>query len=299
MIGLGLNSVDWICVLPYYPQHDSKLEMECMHRLGGGQTATASALCARYGLKVRYVGRVGDDETGRFSLRDLKKEPMDISCVDVVKGAFSQFAMILVDRPSGERTIFWKRDPKLHYEEAQLKREWIIPGQILHLDGHDQPACIQAARWAREEGMKVSLDLEKVQPGVEELLKLSDFTIVAHSFVCQFSGGGDWRAVALAVSKVTPGFVAVTRGKQGVAAVWEREIIEIPGIHVEAVDATGAGDVFHGAFVYSLFQNWSVERCLRFANVTAGLACTSYGARGGIPEKEAAMRKMETRNRAP
>ncbi len=251
-----------------------------------GQAATSSALCARYGLKVRYVGRVGDDEIGRFSMQDLEKESMDTSCVDIVQGAFSQLAVILVDRLTGERTILWKRDPKMHYQEGELKREWIVQSQILHLDGHDQPASIQAARWAKEAGMKVSLDIDRVQPGVEELLELSDFTIVTIGFVCQLSGMSNWKAAAVAVSKDTPGFLAVTRGREGAAAVWDQEIIEIPGIRVDAVDTTGAGDVFHGAFLYSLFQNWSVEHCLRFANAAGGLACTRYGARGGIPSKE-------------
>lgn len=283
VIGLGLNAVDWICVLPHYPEHNTKIQVEEMYKLGGGQIATACALCARYSLKVRYIGRVGDDEIGRFSLDDLGQEPMDISCVDVVAGAFSQFAVILVDRPTGERTILWKRDPKMLYRPGELKQEWIVDGQLLHLDGHDQAACIQASRWAREAGMKVSLDIDKCRPGVEELLELADFVLPTIGFALQFSGKDDWREGLLRVAEVTPGFVAATRGKEGVAAVWKGRIVEIPGIQVQAVDTTGAGDVFHGAFVYSLFQGWSIERCLIFANVGGALACTRYGARGGIP----------------
>ena len=117
LVGLGLNAVDWICLLPHYPEHNSKVQIDEMYKLGGGQVATASALGARYGLKVRYVGRVGDDEIGKFSLQDLQKESMDLSCLQTVPGAVSQFAVILVDRPTGERTILWDRDPALHYQK--------------------------------------------------------------------------------------------------------------------------------------------------------------------------------------
>ena len=134
LVGMGLNAVDWICSLPHYPHHNSKVEIEGLHKVGGGQVATASALCARYGMKVRYIGRVGDDEIGEFSLNSLGQESMDISCVQIVPGAISQFAIILVDRPSGERTILWDRDSKLIYQEGELKREWIVEGQLLHLD---------------------------------------------------------------------------------------------------------------------------------------------------------------------
>lgn len=294
MIGLGLNAVDWICVLPRYPEHNIKLQIDEMFKMGGGQIATASALCARYGLKVRYIGRIGDDDTGEFSLEDLQKEPMDLSCVDVVPGAFSQFAVIMVDRPTGERTILWRRDPKMHYQDGELKRDWIAEGQLLHVDGHDQPACIQAARWAREAGMKVSLDVDKLQSGVEELLALVDFAIPTIGFVQQFTGKKDWKEGLLIVSEHTPGLVAVTRGKEGTAAVWKGNIIEIPGITVKTVDTTGAGDVFHGAFVYGLFQkDWSIGRCLRFANIAGALACTRYGARGGIPSLSEVTQKMQ------
>lgn len=283
LVGFGLNAVDWICILPQYPEHNTKIQIENLQKLGGGQVATASALCARYGLKVRYVGRVGDDEVGQFSLQDLRKEPMDVSCVDVVKGAFSQFAIIIVDRPTGERTILWDRDPTLHYKPDELKKEWIVEGQLLHVDGHDQPACIQAARWAREAGMKVSLDIDKVQPGVEELLALTDFAIPSLNFVQEFSGKQDWKEGLLALSDVTTGDIAVTCGKRGAAAVWEGKIFEIPGATVNTVDTTGAGDVFHGGFLYALLQGWSFGRCLRFANAAGALSCTRYGARGGIP----------------
>ena len=283
LVGVGLNAVDWICLLPHYPCHNSKVEIEKLHKLGGGQVATASALCARYGLKVRYIGRVGDDEIGEFSLNSLKQEPMDISCVDVVPGAVSQFAIILVDRPSGERTILWGRDSKLVYQEGELKREWVVEGQLLHLDGHDQEASIQAARWAKEAGMKVSLDIDKVQPGVEELLQLTDFLISTEGFVRSLSGEEDWREGLRVVAGLGPLVVGVTRGKDGVAVLWEEEVFEVPGIPITTLDTTGAGDVFHGAFLYGVLQGRTLGGCLRLANTAAALSCTQMGARGGIP----------------
>ena len=292
VIGMGLNAVDWIYVLPRFPSHGGKVQIENIHKRGGGQVATASALCARYGLKVRYVGRVGDDEIGEFSLGDLQSEPMDVSCVDKVPGASSQYATILVDRPTGERTILWNRDSRLLYQDGELNRDQLVQGQLLHLDGHDQVASIQAARWAQEADMKVSLDIDRVRPGVEELLGLIDFLVPSLNFVQQFSGSQDWKTGLRVLSQHTDGFVGVTRGSQGTAALWEGDILEIPGIPVESVDTTGAGDVFHGAFVYALLENHSVGWCLRFANTAAALSCTRYGARGGIPTLEAVLSMM-------
>ncbi len=292
VIGQGMDAVDWICVLPDYPKYASRVEIGELHKLGGGPCATATALCARYGLKVRFIGRLGDDESGRFSLADLEKEAMDLSCLQIVRGAETQLGIILVDAATGERTVLWKRDPKLVYQEGELKRECIVAGQLLHLDGQDQTASIQAARWAREAGMQVSLDIDVPQPGVEELLRLTSFLIPSLEFVRKFTGRDDWRQGLLELANLTDGIVATTRGSKGVALVWEGEIIEVPALSVNAVDTTGAGDVFHGAFAYSLFQNWSVGRCLRFANATAGLACKRLGARSGIPTLSEVLTEM-------
>ena len=254
VIGLGRNAVDWICVLPHFPRHGGKVRIEKIYKSGGGEIATAAALCARYGLKVRYIGRVGDDEVGNFCLRDLEPEPMDTSCVDVVPGAFSQLGVILVDRPTGERTVLWDSDPALHYKEGELQREWIVDGQLLHLDGHDQRASIQASRWAKEAQMKVSLDIDKVQPGVEELLGLADFVIPTIEFVQDLTGEEDWRKGLWEMASLVPGLLAVTRGREGAAVLYGGEIFEFSGVTVDTVDTTGAGDIFHGAFLYGLFQ---------------------------------------------
>lgn len=285
MIALGQNAVDLICSIPHYPDHNTKVRMKRWMRLGGGQIATAAAQCARYGLKVRYVGRVGDDDNGRFSLQDLRREPMEL-CVETVPGAFSQFSIILVDRPTGERTIVWDRDPRLSYAEEGLRRDWIVEGQLLHLDGDDPASRIQAARWAREARMKVSLDIDSVSPRAEELLRLVDFALPSQDFVKAFTGCRDWREGLLALAEIVPGLVGMTRGGDGSALVWKGRVVKVPGYPVQPVDTTGAGDAFHGGFIYGLFQDWSLERCLAFANAAGALCCTRFGARQGIPALE-------------
>ncbi len=285
VVGFGLNAVDWICRLPAFPVHGSKVRIESLERLGGGQVATAMSLCARYGLETRYVGRVGDDEIGRFSLETLRQEPMDLSAVEVIAGAVSQYAVILVD-PGGERTILWDRDPLLDYGPGEVQPGWIDQGQLLHVDGHDQPACIEAARHARRAGMQVSIDVDKVQPGVEELLELLDYAVTSQNFACRLASSDDWREALRHLDAATPGVAIVTRGRQGSAIAWQGEVFEAPGFEVTPVDTTGAGDVFHGAFAYALFQDWSVWRCLRFANAAGALATRRVGSRPGIPPRE-------------
>ena len=128
---------------------------------------------------------------------------------------------------------------------------------------------------------------------MEKLLELTTFLIPSVGFVRKFVGSDDWRRGLLKLSKLTDGFVATTRGSKGSALAWEGEIFEIPALTLDAVDTTGAGDVFHGAFVYSLFQDWSVARCLLFASIAGSLACTRLGSRNGIPPLEEVLGELD------
>lgn len=282
VIGFGENAVDQVCKVPVFPEHDTKVQMEKMLMLGGGTIATACSLCARYGLRTRYVGRVGDDEKGDFARRELDAEPMDC-VIEVVPMASSHFSLIIVDRPTGGRTILWERDSRLLYAEGELNPKALLEGQIMHLDGNDVTASIQAATWARESGMRIFLDVDKVQDDVGQLLSLVDFAIPSIEFVKKFSGREDWREGLRIVKEYCPGLVVVTLGEMGSAVLWKGDIHEFRAFKIKTVDSTGAGDVFHGAFIYGMLQDWSLGRCMRFSNAAGGLACTRLGARSAIP----------------
>ena len=154
VVGLGLNAMDTICVVPRFPVPNTKNRLISVRIEPGGQVATALVTCTRLGLKARYIGSVGTDHWGKLQLASLAGENLEL-CVREVEGASSQTAVILVEEGIGERTILWHRDPRLLYPAEQLRREWITSARILHLDGCDTEAAIQAARWAREAGIPV------------------------------------------------------------------------------------------------------------------------------------------------
>ncbi len=152
VVGMGLNSVDFLCVVPEIPTLNSKMRISQFSKQGGGQVATAMVALSRWDVTTKYIGKIGGDELGQFSLTSLREEGVDISSVTIEPSATNQYAMILVDGPSGEQTILWDRDERLMYREGELRKESVCLGKILHLDGHDIRAVLQCARWAREGG---------------------------------------------------------------------------------------------------------------------------------------------------
>jgi sugar/nucleoside kinase (ribokinase family) len=290
VVGFGLNAVDHLCVLPHYPERDTKTEILDYKLLPGGQVATAIAFLGRAGLTAKYIGKVGSDPLGRISLEDLRSEPMDTSSVLVEPGARNQYAIIIIEKTTGERTILWERDPRLNFREGELKREDVCAGRVLLIDGHDEAAALQAADWAREDGIPVVIDLDKVLPRTTELLARVDFLIASAQFAREFTGQADPANALRELRRHCTGFVAATLGAEGALALSGDEAVHFPGFEVQAVDTTGAGDIFHAAFIYALLQNWPLEQTMRFANAAAALACTKVGARAAIPPLTEALR---------
>jgi len=286
VVGMGLNSVDFLSLVPEFPAPNSKMKMLRFSKQGGGQVATAMVALSRWGVKTKYIGKVGEDELGQFSLKSIRQEGVDVSSMTVEPNATSQFAMIIVNGPAGERTILWNRDERLKYQEGELRKEEVCSGKLLHLDGHDIRAALQCARWAKAEGIPVAIDLDKVEPLTSELIKEIDFLICSSRLPALYTGISDQKKALLELQKHTPGFLCATLGHEGAVALVHGEFLYAEGFKVKAVDTTGAGDVFHGGFIYGLLQNWAVLDILRFANAVAALKCRELGGRKGIPTLE-------------
>src|SRR3972149_6664602 len=142
VVGIGLNAIDYLCCVPRYPVPGEKLRMTGFSRQGGGQVATALVALSRWGLRA---GNVGDDEHGRLSLFLLREEGIDLSRARTVPAAVSQFAVILVQGDSGERTILWERDARLRIRPETIPREEIRRSRAALIHGHDVPASPESA----------------------------------------------------------------------------------------------------------------------------------------------------------
>jgi sulfofructose kinase len=282
VVGVGINATDTIIRLPHFPAHDSKVEMISADVRAGGQVASAMVACQRWGLRARYIGKIGDDAAGEFQIEEMAREGVATHWI-IAKGCTSQSAFILVDERSGERTVLWKREPKIAIQPGDLRQEWILGAQALLVDGHDTAAAALAARWAREEKIPVVGDFDNRYSGVEVLLEQTNFAITSKDFPERLTGEKDLLKTLPKISSEFKCYLtAATLGRLGVLAWDGTRFILCPGFTVKTVDTTGAGDIFHGAFVYGLVRGWGVEEILEFSCAAAALNCLAPGARGGI-----------------
>jgi sulfofructose kinase len=298
VLGIGNNATDTIIRVSHFPALDAKVEILSADVYPGGQVATAVVACRRWGLPSRYVGKIGADAASKLQIREMKRECVEAHWIKARRCA-SQTAFILVDETTGERTVLWHRDAKIALRPSDLKRSWIRGSSALLVDGHDAKAATQAARWARAERIPVVGDFDNCHSGVKVLLEYVDFLIASRDFPERLTGEKDLlKSLPTIFRLFNCRLAAATLGRFGVLSWDGRRFLLCPGFRVRAVDTTGAGDIFHGAFLFGLVQDWPIEEILEFSCAAAALNCTAPGARGGIPSlnRIAALRRRGERS---
>ena len=283
LVGVGLNATDTLLLVEKYPQLGGKVPFEREILSPGGQVASALVTCGKLGLRTKYIGAIGDDERGRVQMASLREAGMNVDDVEIRAGCPNQSAYIVIDQSTGERTIFWHRPECLALDPTHITPEKIAGARMLHVDGHDTPAVARAARIARHHGIPVSVDVDNVYPGFDQVLACVDYLVGSTAFPARWTGERD---PFLALERIQKEYgmriAAMTLGPHGALAREGDKFVYSPGFVVDCVDTTGAGDVFHGAFCYSVLKGASVWDALEFSNAMAALNCTRLGARGGI-----------------
>ncbi len=281
LVGVGLNATDTVIPVIDFPIRGSKVEFRNVSVLPGGQVATTVVACQTWGLKTRYVGKLGEDEAATLHRRAFAAAGVETRILTVPGGSSAQ-SIILVDN-GGERTVLGRRDDRLLIHPADLDRDWITSARCLHVDGYDTAAATLAASWARAAGIPVVADLDELYPGGEDLLHLIDYLIVSRDFPCRLMNESNLETALFKMqARFGNSLAAATLGEHGVLAWNGHHFHHTPAFEVPVVDTTGAGDIFHAGFIFGLLQSWPLERQLDFACAAAALNCRSVGARGGI-----------------
>ena len=241
------------------------------------------AACSALGLRAAYLGPVGTDDNGRRVLAELRTEGVDVSRA-IVREAATRYAVILVDKRTGDRCVVWDRDQRLHVRDTEITVDLFEGARVLHVDGVDEEASIAAATLARSLGLIVTSDIDSVAARTAELVDAVTVPIFAEHVPAQLTGEQDVERALRALRVRHDGLLLVTLGEQGAAALDGDQYHHVPAPRVNAVDTTGAGDVFRAAVIYALLQSWATEELLRFANRAAAVSCTRRGAMAAVPE---------------
>jgi len=283
IVCVGITVLDRIWYLDDLPKEGGKYVAKDYTEVGGGPAATAAVAAAKLGAEVDFIGRVGDDDTGRRLLAELESLGVNTRYTRVVKGARSSQSAVLVDA-SGERVIANYPSADLSMTADWLKEIDFSQWDSVLADVRWHEGAKQAFTLARQQGVPTVLDADVTPQDIAELVALSNHAALSAPGLKRLTRIDNPLDALKKAQTLTNGHVYVTQGREGCYWLEKGELCHQPGYAVEVVDTTGAGDVFHGALALSLAQQMPSSEAVRYASAVAALKCTKPGGRAGIPD---------------
>lgn len=286
IVGLGAAVMDYLQLVDNFPKANTKIRSNSASLQGGGSAMTALVTLSRLGMNTQACSVVGDDILGKMIVADLKKH--NIGTFHIQKQpqqASSLSSVVITDKT---RTIVGHYGLENDLKINKVKQSFWKNVSVLHLDGHHSSAALAAAKQVKKNGGLVSVDGGHASPDIEALLPLADIMIMSETFVTeQLKKDSVTNQVRRLYQRYHPKVLIITRGDKGVWYWENNKVNKYPAFTVKAKDTTGAGDVFHGAFLYAYLKNYSLIQSITFAQAASALKVQHVGARTGIPSYSA------------
>ncbi|SAK87857.1 ribokinase-like domain-containing protein [Caballeronia arationis] len=265
----------------------------------GGDVSNFLIAASRQGASTGFVSAVGNDQFGQLLLELWRTEGVDTSTVRVDANAPTGVYFVS-HGATGHRFDYLRAGSAAsRYAPSDLPLDTIAAAKVVHLSGISLAigvsacdAAFAAIDHARSHGVKVSFDtnlrlklwpLARARAVMLEAIRATDICLPSWDDVTDLTGLTDKDAIVDFLLALGPKVVALKLGKEGsyIATPGERRVV--PGRVVQAVDATGAGDCFGGAFIARIVAGDDAFAAARYANVAAGLSTQGFGAVAPIP----------------
>lgn len=292
VFGFGITLVDTMVVTNKNIKLDTKTPINQALIQLGGVIPTALLALTRLNTNCDFSGCIGDDEYADVALNFLKKSKIKIKDIIKLKFQDTPLAVVLIEKNSGKRTIFYNTGCFSKLTPASFKSTLNNNYYLALLDGHNYKCAQHFINQAKKLGISVLLDVGSPKENVEKLISQSDVIFVPEGY---WSYHWPKKSPTIIVKKLLSmgaKTVAVTMGEKGCYIGNSSKIFYQPAFKVRAIDTNGAGDVFMGSFAYGLLKDWSIETITEFASAAAAMSCRSIGKNQGIPKSRLEIKKF-------
>lgn len=280
---VGHACVDHHFEIDAFASQPTKTPATSYHMLAGGMAANAAVAMARLGATVRLIGRVGDDAAGEFVRHTVQSQGVH-TLLEAVPHSHTSVSSVVVDA-RGERQVFNHLGNALTKAHALDTRQ-LEGAQAVLADPRWGAGALAALRWAKAHGVLGVLDADVApQHVLKELMPVARWAVFSEPGLACYAPGLS-QSDALATALTAGAQVAmVTLGERGVLWTRGHGLHQLPALPVQAVDTTGAGDVFHAALTMALAEmgdkSGDERTAITFAGAAAALKCTQrYGVMG-------------------
>ena len=253
------------------------------------------AAAARLGRSAGMMAKVGENHRGQFIINDFRYNGVDTSAIIVdAPGTSSPFCLSLSEEEHKTRIFIGKEGTAGELLPEEIDYEYLGKAKYLHLE-NGRPASAAAALFAREHGIVTVMDADNYQEGIVKLLPCLDVFIASEFFYRDMFGNLPYEEGCRKLLEAGPSTAIVTLGSRGSVGMTAQDgFFRTESFQVPVRDTTGAGDVFHGAYIVGLLEGMDAPECARFASAVSAIKCTCFGGRTGIPNRETVQRFLET-----
>jgi len=277
---IGHASYDLVFSVSRHPLEDEKIFADGFFGCGGGPAANAAVTVSRLGFTSSFAGYLGQDLYGDKHYQELVE--CGINAQLIVRGLHPTPISAILVKPDGKRALInYKGDTKPLPSGAIDFSS--VKSKVILFDGHEPYISPPLAERARAEGIPTVLDAGSLHEGTLALMDQVDYLVCSEKFAQQYAG--DEKTALTRLAEVSPA-VVITLGEKGL--IWQRglECGIFPAFPITAIDTTGAGDAFHGAFAAAVAANMDWLDVLCYASAAGALCCRKIGARSGLPSRE-------------
>ncbi|MGI9590827.1 MAG: carbohydrate kinase family protein [Myxococcota bacterium] len=281
VVGLGLCVVDHTYLVDALEPARTRLRYRERVVTAGGHIATALRQVAALGCRARVLAAVGDDADGRLVRRALRDAGVGTRGLLLSGRQRTTVAVVLVDRKDGDRHFVVPARGDMESAAPRFDLAAIDGRAVLLLDAHFPSQALRAAQRARKVGARVVADLHRLNDSARALLPHVDHAIVSHEIV-EAAGFDGPRDALRWLGERTRDRPVLTQGARGGLWLEGRRFRRYAAHPARVVDTTGAGDVFHGAFVAGMTLGLEFEKCLDLGARAAAVNCTALGGAGRL-----------------
>lgn len=279
---IGHASWDISMAVTRHPASDEKMTAHAMQLSGGGPAANAAVCIARLGGRAAFCGYLGHDLFGQAHLHELQQERVDTSAV--IRGHHPTPVSQILAKQDGLRSVV-----NFKGDTPTLAADAIVPPTlpaVLLFDGHEPELSLQLCEQARLQQRPTVLDAGSLHRGTRLLATRVDYLVASARFASQYAQTDDMTQALHCLAGIG-NTVVITLGEKGL--IWSRKhrCGALAAFNITAIDSTGAGDAFHGAFALGIARDMAWPELLRYASAAGALTCTRLGARIALPDAAA------------
>jgi sulfofructose kinase len=282
IIGVGYPFMDCLIQMSELPKSNGASDLLDYSWQGGGMVATGLVAASVLGASCSIIGVVGGDQHGLFCKNDLKRDGVDVSHLIIDINGTTDLSFVLSESLKSARSFISRRGSRRKLLSSDLEKGYIAGAKYLLVSAMD-PVSVCACKIARENGVKVVIDADIYDLLIVEHIGVIDVFIGSEDFYVGMFSDNDYETNCRKLASLGPKIAMITLGQRGCTGIYEGAYMKLPAFHVKVVDANGAGDVYHGAFIYGMLQGWEGRYVAEFASAVSAIKCTRLGGRAGIP----------------